>query len=78
MTTGKYPHVVNVFFVLPPIRVKVKSGGIRHIPTRIVRDNGDIVPYLALVRVAFEGIKRSAHGDVGRPGNTTVAAIGIE
>ena len=31
MTTGKYPHVVNVFFMLIGVRVEVKSGGIRDI-----------------------------------------------
>ena len=64
--------------MLTPGRVKVKSGGIRHIPACIVGDNSDVVPYLALVRIAFERIKRGAHRDVRRPGNTAIRAKGIE
>jgi hypothetical protein len=63
---------------LAPARVKIKSGGIRHIPACIVGDNSDVVPYLVLVRIAFERIKRGADRDVLRPGNTAVRAKGIE
>ena len=65
-------------FVLSPARIEIERGGIRHIAARIVRNDGDIVAYLALVRPAFERIKRIAHRDIRRPGNAAVGAVRIE
>ena len=64
--------------MLAPARVKVEGGRIRYIPARIVGDNGNIITYLALVRIAFERIKRGTHRDVGRPGYSGVGAVRIE
>ena len=57
MSTGKYPHVINVLFMLSQIRVEIKCGSIRHIAARLVRDNGDVVADLVLVRIALDRIK---------------------
>ena len=65
-------------FVLPPARVEVESGRIRHIATGAVRHDGDVIAYLALIRPAFERIKRIAHRDIRRPGNAAVGAVRIE
>ena len=78
LSTGKYSHVINVFFVLPPARVEVESGRISDITSGVVRNDGDVIADLVLVRIAFEWIKRIAHRDVRRPGNAGVGAIGIE
>src|SRR5439155_545802 len=74
----EHPHVIDIFFVLPTTRVKVESGGIRDIPSGIVRHNGDVIAYLVLVRITFERIKRIAHCDVGCPRRAGVSAKGIE
>ena len=65
-------------FVLSPARIEIERGGIRHIAARIVRNDGDIVAYLALVRPAFERIKRITHRDIRRPSNAAVGAVRIE
>ena len=78
MSTGEYPHVINVFLVLAQSRVEIKCGSIRHIATRLVRNNGNVVAYLALVRIAFERIKRIAHRDVRRPGEARISAPRIK
>ena len=78
MPTGKYPHVINVFLVLTVIRVEVESRRIRHITPGLVRYDRDVVAYLALVRVALEGVKRSAHRNIRRPADAGVSAKGIE
>jgi len=64
--------------VLSPVCVEVESGGIGRIAARIVRNNGDVIAYLALIRIAFERIKRIAHRDVSRPGDARVSAERIE
>ena len=57
MTTGKYPNVINVLLVLTVVRVEVECRRISHVATGFVRHNGDIVAYLALVRIALRRIK---------------------
>lgn len=64
--------------MLVSLRVEVKGSGVSHITTGIVRYNGDIVTYLLLVRVTFEGIKRIAYRHVRRPGHASIGAEGIE
>jgi hypothetical protein len=64
--------------VLPTVRVEVKSRGVRHVTTGIVRNDRDIVAYLVLVRIAFEGIKRIAYRHIRRPGHASVSTKGIE
>jgi hypothetical protein len=78
LSTGKYPNVINVFFMLTVIRVEVESGRIRHITPGLVRYDCDVVAYLALVWIALEGVKRVAYRNISRPGHAGVSAKGIE
>jgi type II secretory pathway component PulM len=64
--------------VLSPARVEVVSSRIRHIAAGVVRDDGDVIAYLALVRPAFERIKGITRRHVRRPGDAAVGAVGIE
>ena len=64
--------------MLPPARIEVESGGIRHIATGVVRHDGNVIAYLALIRPAFERIKGITHRDIRRPGNAAVGAVRIE
>ena len=58
--------------------VEVERSGIRHIASGLIGNDRDIVAYLVLIRVAFEGIKRIAHRNVRCPGDARVSAKGIE
>jgi len=60
------------------VRVEVERGGIRHVTSGFIGNDRDIVAYLVLIRVAFEGIKRIADCNVRRPGHASVGAKGIE
>lgn len=64
--------------MLAPARIEVKCRRIRYIPARIVGDNGNVIAYFALVRIAFKRIKRIAHCNVRRPRNSGIRAIGVE
>ena len=64
--------------MLIAIRVEVESGRIRYISACSVRNDRDVVAYLALVRIAFERIERIAHLRVRRPGNAAVRAERVE
>ena len=64
MPTGKYPHVINVFFVLAQVRIEIKCGSIRYIAARFVGNDGNVVADLTLVWIAFEGVKRIAHSNI--------------
>jgi hypothetical protein len=64
--------------MLPSRRIEIKCGRIRHITAGFIGNDGNIVAYLILVRIAFERIKRIAHGNVRRPGNTGIGAPGIK
>src|SRR5213594_1525167 len=64
--------------MLPTGRVEVEGSRIRHVTSAIVRDNGDIIANLALVRIAFERIKRVAHRHVSRPCDAAIGAERIE
>jgi hypothetical protein len=64
--------------VLSPARVEVERGGVRHVAAGVVRNDGDVIAYLRLLRPAFERIKRIAYRDVRRPGNAAVGAERIE
>ena len=65
-------------FVLAPVWVKIERGRIRHVATRVVRNDGDVIAYLVLIRIAFERIKRIAHGNVRRPCDAAIGAKRIE
>ena len=50
-------HVVNVLFVLSKTGVEIECGGIRHIATGVVGNDGNVISYLVLLRPAFLRIK---------------------
>jgi len=64
--------------MLAPARVEVVRCGIRHVTSCVVRDNGDVIADLVLVRPAFERIKWDTYRDIRRPGKAAVGAVGIE
>ena len=47
--------------MLAPIRVEIKSGGIRHVAAGIVRNNGDVIANLVLVGITLGWNKRVAY-----------------
>ena len=63
---------------MSPVRIKVKSGGIRHVAAGIVRHDGDVIADLVLVGITFERIKGGTHRHVRRPRDAGIRAIGIE
>jgi hypothetical protein len=71
-------HVVHVFFVLLSIGVEVEGGRVCHVPSCFIRNDGDVIAYLVLVRIPLRGIERVTYRHVRRPGDTSVSAIGIE
>ena len=64
--------------MLTAVRVEIKSRRICHVASRVIRNDGDVIAYLALIRITFEGIKRVAHRNVRRPGHAGIRAPGIE
>jgi len=64
LSSGKYANVINIFLVLIPVRVEVKRGGIGDIATRLIRNNGNVVAYLILIRIALERVERIAHRNI--------------
>ena len=78
LSTREHPNVINVFFVLAPVWVEVERGGVSHVGAGFIRDDRDIIAYLALVRITFEWIKRIAHRHVRCPGNAGISAEGIK
>ena len=64
--------------MLASIRVEVKGRGVSHVAAGFIGNDGDIVAYLVLIRVAFERIKRIAHCYIRRPRHASVGAEGIE
>ena len=64
--------------MLASVRVEVEGGRVSHVAARFVRNNGDVVTDLVLVRIALEGVERIAHSNVSRPGHAGIGAIGIK
>ena len=63
---------------MSPVWVEVERGGVSHVGAGFIRDDRDIIAYLALVRITFEWIKRIAHRHVRRPGRAGISAKRIE
>ena len=78
MTAREYANVINVFFVLVAIGIEVECSGIRDIAARFVRDNGDIIADLILIRIALERVECITDSHIRRPGHTGVSAKGIK
>ena len=64
--------------MLSAVWIEVESGRIRYITACSVRNDRDVVAYLALIRVAFKRIKRVAYRDIGRPCRAAVCAPGVK
>ena len=64
--------------MLVPLRIEVERSRVRHIAARLIRNNGDIVAYLVLIRIALLRIKRNAYRDIRRPCSAGIGAVGIE
>ena len=64
--------------MLAPARVEIKSSGIRHVAAGIVRNNGDVIADLVLIRIALGWIKRIAYCHIRRPRGTRVSAPGVK
>ena len=47
------------------VRINVKRRSIRHVASRLVRNNCDVIAYLVILRVACLRIKRIAHRTFG-------------
>lgn len=64
--------------MLSPAGVEVECRRIRHITSRIIRHDRDVIADLVLVRPTLSGIKGLAHRNVCRPANTAIGAVRIE
>ena len=65
-------------FVLTTARVEIEGRRVGNISSRVVRHDGDVIPYLVLHRVPFERRERSAHRDVRSPCDAAIRAERIE
>jgi len=64
--------------MLPASRIEIKCRRIRHVASGVIGDDRNVVAYLVLHWIAFEGIERIAYRDIGRPRHAAVGAPGIE
>ena len=64
--------------MLPSGRIEIECGRIRHIAPGIVRHDRNVIAYLILHWIAFEGSKRIAYRDIGRPCHAAVCAPGVK
>jgi len=71
-------HVINILFMLAAGRVKVVSGRIRYVATRVIRNDRNVIPDLVLHWIPFKRIKGIAHWYVRRPCHATVGAPGVK
>ena len=60
------------------VRVEVEGGRVSHVASGIVGNDGNVIAYLILIRIAFERVKWIADCHVGRPSHAGVDAEGIE
>ena len=60
------------------VRVDIESSGIRHIRSGVIRNDGDVIAYLVIIRITCLRIERVAHSDVRRPAEAAISAPGIE
>ncbi len=65
------PDVIDVFFL-------IKGGGVGHVASIVIGDNGHVVAHLILVWITEKGIEGAAHRDIGRPGVASVGTVGIK
>jgi hypothetical protein len=60
------------------VRVDIEGGGIGHVRSGVVRNDGDVIAYLLIIRKTCLRIEGVAHSDVRRPAEATISAPGIE
>jgi len=60
------------------IGVDVKRRRICHVPSRVIRNNCDVIADLILLRITGLRVERIAHRDIRRPRDTTISTPGIE
>ena len=77
-TGWRYTNEIDVLLVLSSAGVEVVGGRVGDVASGVIRDNGDVIAYLVLMRPAFQRVKRIADSYVRRPGNTAIGAIGVE
>jgi len=58
--------------------IEVERARIRHVAPGVVGHDRNVIAHLVLHGVAFEGIKRITHRDIGRPCHAAVSAPGVE
>ncbi len=64
--------------MLSTVGIEVERRGIRDVTTGVIGNDGNVVANLTLVRITLERVKRIAHRNISRPGNTGVRAIRIK
>ena len=64
--------------MLTPTRVKVVGCRVGNVSSGVIRHDGDIIAYLVLVRIAFQGIKRVTYCHIRRPRYPGVRAPGVK
>ena len=64
--------------MLSVVRIEVERSRVRHVTSGLIGNDRDVIAYLALIRVAFERIKRITYRHVRRPSSASVGAKGIE
>ena len=50
--------------MLTVVRVEVESGRVSYVAPGFIGDNGDVVAYLALVRIALERVERVTDSNI--------------
>jgi hypothetical protein len=64
--------------MLTPIRIEIEGSRIRHVAASLIRNDGDVIAYLVLLRPSFLRIKGVADRHIGRPGNAGIRAVRIK
>ena len=64
--------------MLSPVWIEIERSRVCHVTAGFIGNDCDVVAYFALVRVAFERIKRIAYRHVRRPRHASVGAERIE
>ena len=64
--------------MLASVWIKIERSSVGDIGAGFIRNHGDVIADLALVRPAFLRIERSAYRHIRRPGDTGVGTVGVE
>src|SRR5262249_50715938 len=77
-TGRRYTNKIDVLLVLSSAGIEVVGSRVGDVPSSLIRDDGDIITYLGLLRPTFQRFECLTDSYVGSPRNTAVGAIGIE